>query len=548
MKKSSSNIIPIDLAFSESKWINTPFLYAKLGSTFSRLQQTLMFRVCSSLQDYIAKAITAKCSPTPQSTPSHLSFDDIPTINIPFSDLSVSESHYEVFNDNFLQDFKDLWIEVPDIDSTTGRRLGNIFLPVFDYIYVPTFSTKGDGTAYLYKYNSDDPNRQPVRKAGHISLHINKTVAQFIFDISQGGYVNHLEKIATNASTVYTARLYVLLMKHFGMNKHNPSIDLVSLKDWLGMYERNPKSSEIIREKHEKFYHFKKFVLDTAMNDLDRLGKENKSDITFSYEPVYEPGKTRGNPKAVKFHIKRTPLGDLREIEKHHTSLVNDFVRTMSNKWGGIDPSEIQTIASKIPTNLWSSFQNFCYKDIERMVEAPHRWGGTLDSYVLWLMKKWNQQTSPEDATTLPPLLSPSTPQTPSQPTPPSTAQPSPQPTPQSTPQSSAPSTPQSSAPSSPPSPSQPIDSSSDAHLSALWPEILASLPGNPICEALASATYTGLSMGYFSVRFPSRESLNSFNDMWESKSYAPHVTALKQRIFDRTKSYGMSIIIKRSF
>ena len=59
MKKSSSNIIPIDLAFSESKWINTPFLYAKLGSTFSRLQQTLMFRVCSSLQDYIAKAITA---------------------------------------------------------------------------------------------------------------------------------------------------------------------------------------------------------------------------------------------------------------------------------------------------------------------------------------------------------------------------------------------------------------------------------------------------------------------------------------------------------
>ena len=60
---------------------------------------------------------------------------------------------------------------------------------------------------------------------------------------------------------------------------------------------------------YAKFAHFKTKVLDAVKDDLDRMARENHTDITFTYEAVYLNGRKRGDPDYIEFTIMSTDLG-----------------------------------------------------------------------------------------------------------------------------------------------------------------------------------------------------------------------------------------------
>ena len=60
---------------------------------------------------------------------------------------------------------------------------------------------------------------------------------------------------------------------------------------------------------YAKFAHFKTKVLDAVKDDLDRMARENHTDITFDYQPVYLNGRQRGDPDYIEFTIVSTDLG-----------------------------------------------------------------------------------------------------------------------------------------------------------------------------------------------------------------------------------------------
>ena len=65
-------------------------------------------------------------------------------------------------------------------------------------------------------------------------------------------------------------------------------------------------TTEYIKEAYPKFSQFRKLVLDTSINDINRLNKAGLLDVCISYEPIYNGKRKVGNPEFIRFHIYNT--------------------------------------------------------------------------------------------------------------------------------------------------------------------------------------------------------------------------------------------------
>ena len=57
------------------------------------------------------------------------------------------------------------------------------------------------------------------------------------------------------------------------------------------------------KEAYPKFSQFKKNVIETSINDINRLCKEGMLDVCVSYEPIYNGKRKVGNPAYIEFTI-----------------------------------------------------------------------------------------------------------------------------------------------------------------------------------------------------------------------------------------------------
>lgn len=287
-------------------WNKTPFSYIRTGSRLTLLQQDTMLMVSDHLQEYVKNYFDLglnRADVKPRALFSKYMLEHgIPPFKIYLADMGINPSHYKSVREAIAE--MNMLVDHPELDEN-GRPTGNIiFSPVFTKFLVPQ---TGD-----YYRKCDDQGEiivESARHSGYVEVEINKDVAQYAFDMSQG-YANHPKLIARYATKQSTPKLYFKLLELMGKDRRaKVKLTMQEIKRALGFEPFKDKKSGEWVVPYAKFAHFKTKILDAVKEDLDRMASENHTDITFTYEPVYLNGRKRGDPDYIEFTIMSTDLG-----------------------------------------------------------------------------------------------------------------------------------------------------------------------------------------------------------------------------------------------
>lgn len=418
----------LQLALNELRWINTPVNYTSYAKRYSLIQQDAMLLVSGRLQDHFAKFLNEHRYLSKERPNGGITKEDLlkmGPIRLRLADFGIESSHYDELA-KVINQMKKIEFHLPRFDPETGLRKGEDYMPIFSKIFIPKNFTSREGEDLNYSGDSDtktDEDGQEVRKFrrdGYIEVTINIEVAKAVFDMADG-YFNHLERIAYFCNSAYTSRLYLLLMKYASKGQMHPVIDYNELKDALGMFKVDVEKSDDAQpakvtttEKYQKFSQFRKQVLDVARGDMERLCEENKIEIMLAcidpdkkgYEPIYRGGTKRGNPDKIKFHIKRTPLGVARELEIHRGSSEKRLCAKLMSLYPTLDEERIKAFVADVPEDLWNDFKAYAYNGVQKAVEQPHRWNGTMEEFVFYIMEQWIKQHTEKQVVQQPSLFS----------------------------------------------------------------------------------------------------------------------------------------------
>ena len=406
----------IQLALNELRWINTPVNYTSYAKSYSLIQQDVMLLVSGRLQDHFAKFLNEHRYLSKERPNGGITKEDLlkmGPIRLRLADFGIDSSHYDE-SVKVINQMKKIEFHLPRFDPETGLRKGEDYMPIFSKIFVPKNFTSREGEDFNYSGNSDtktDEDGMEVskfRRDGYIEVTINIEAAKTVFDMADG-YFNHLERIAYFCNSAYTSRLYLLLMKYASKGQMHPIIDYQELKEALGMFKVDVEKSDdeqpvkvVTTEKYQKFSQFRKQVLDVARGDMERLCEENKIEIMLAcidpdkkgYEPIYRGSTKRGNPDKIKFHITRTPLGMAREFKLHRGSSEKRLCSKLMSLYPTLDKERLKAFISEIPEDLWDDFKTYAYNGVPKAVEQPHRWNGTMEEFVFYIMEQWIKQHS----------------------------------------------------------------------------------------------------------------------------------------------------------
>lgn len=406
----------LQLALNELRWINTPVNYTSYAKSYSLIQQDVMLLVSGRLQDHFAKFLNEHRYLSKERPNGGITKEDLlkmGPIRLRLSDFGIDSSHYDE-SVKVINQMKKIEFHLPRFDPETGLRKGEDYMPIFSKIFIPKNFTSREGEELNYSGDSDtkiDEDGQEVRKFrrdGYIEVTINIEVAKAVFDMADG-YFNHLERIAYFCNSAYTSRLYLLLMKYASKGQMHPVIGYRELKEALGMFKVDVEKGDDVQpakvvttEKYQKFSQFRKQVLDVARGDMERLCEENKIEIMLAcidpdkkgYEPIYRGTAKRGNPEKIKFHIKRTPLGVARELELHRGSSEKRLCAKLLSLYPTLDEERLKAFVADVPEDLWENFKVYAYNGVPKAVEQPHRWNGTTEEFVFYIMEQWIRQHS----------------------------------------------------------------------------------------------------------------------------------------------------------
>lgn len=295
----------VELARQEV-WNKTPFSYIRTGKKLTLLQQDTMLMVSDHLQEYISDYFDlglnrADAKPRALFT-KYMLEHGIPPFRIYLADMNIDPANYKVVRKAIEE--MNMLVDHPELDEN-GKPTGHtVFSPVFTKFRVPQ-----TGDFYRKRDEQGEIIVESARHSGYIEVEINKDVAQFAFDMSQG-YVNHPKLIARYASKQKTLPMYFKLQEMMGKEKRTRV--KMSVQEIKKALDFEPFKDDATGEwvvPYQKFAHFKTKILDAVKEDLDRMARENHSDITFDYDSVYLNGRKRGDPDYIEFTIMSTDLG-----------------------------------------------------------------------------------------------------------------------------------------------------------------------------------------------------------------------------------------------
>ena len=290
----------------QESWIKTPFSYIKLGPKLTLFQQDTMLMVSDHLQQYVKNFFDLNLNSTeikPRALfTKYLLEHGIPPFRISLADMNIDPANYKVVR-KAIEDMN-LLVEHQEFDEQGKPTENTIFSPVFTKFRVPQ-----TGDYYRKRDEQGEVIVESARHSGYIEVEINKDVAQYAFDMSQG-YANHPKLIARYATKRSTPRLYFKLQELMGKERHTRvRLTVQEIKNFLGFETFKDDATGEWIVPYAKFAHFKTKVLDAVKEDLDQMAKDNHTDITFTYEPVYLNGRRRGDPDYIEFTVMSTNLG-----------------------------------------------------------------------------------------------------------------------------------------------------------------------------------------------------------------------------------------------
>lgn len=286
-------------------YISTPFAYTKFYKNLTLLQQSILNKVSEHLQEYVKKyygSELCKSRVIPRSLFSVAEKNNgIPDFQVLYAELGVSINNYPIAN-AAVKDILDLTVDAPGFDK--------------------------DGNPAIVKYNIFTKANMSSEEKNGITFSLNKEVVDYVFDMSQG-YVSHPANIAQIGRVERMPMIYYLLFKKSEKWRNRiVYLTVMEIKEYLGMYA---KSNDVTMQKTEMYPRFSKFkqkVIETSINDINRLKKDNLIDICLSYECIYTGKRKVGNPNYIAFHI----YDNLRDLFKENKEAAGLDISSMQDK------------------------------------------------------------------------------------------------------------------------------------------------------------------------------------------------------------------------
>lgn len=284
-----------------TKYINTPFAYARAQKGLTLLQQNVMVRVVAHLQGYMDKFFKTPILRNSEEDPKPLMTEDdkdsLPPVRIELSELGVSSSSYSRVR-SALEEVLDVKIEktIEDENGKPVKRLINMF----SKIDTPVTDKKTTVRMRVNKTDEDLTEVQVDRTRGYIDIHLNKEVLWEMFDMNQG-YVSHPEDIARIGKVDNMPLMYYLIrhkMLNFKLSKAR--VTLTELRDYLGMQKRDDQG-RITDVKYPRYSQFKSRIINTALGDIKRVCDAGQIDFYFDMVEIRPRGKKTGDPDYLEF-------------------------------------------------------------------------------------------------------------------------------------------------------------------------------------------------------------------------------------------------------
>ena len=308
------------------QYISTPFAYTKFSKNLSLLQQSVLTKVSEHLQSYVRHFFGSELRNDPK-VPRPLfseaeKHNGMPEFIMSYAELGVDIANYNVAR-AAVQEVLNLTVDAPGEDDE-----GKASVKAFNIFTHANISFEG-GTG--------------------VSFRLNPEVVDYVFDMSQG-YVRHPADIARIGQIERMPMMYYYLHKKSEHWKHRlVRLTVLEIKTYLGMLgkitegtdERSGRPRKDGKEKKEaypKFSQFKKNVIETSINDINRLRKDGMLDVCVSYEPIYNGKRKVGNPAYIEFSIYDTieqmqqALAKKQEIQRR-TSLFVEDVKYGEKEW-----------------------------------------------------------------------------------------------------------------------------------------------------------------------------------------------------------------------
>lgn len=325
-------------------YISTPFAYTRLSKNLTLLQQSMLNKVSEHLQKYIQyyygsdlKLQTEK----PRSLFSQAEKNHgLPVFLVSYAELGVGIANFNVAK-KAVDEVLSLTIEAPGKDK--------------------------DGKDSIVKQLVFSSANMSYNESTGIAFTLNPVVVDWVFDMSQG-YVRHPADIARIGQVERMPMMYYYLFKKSEKWKNREvPLKVSEIKDYLGLLKsvrkvtgdgssrgrslRVADSDDMveIKEAYPKFSQFKKNVLETSINDINRLCYDGLLDVCVSYEPVYNGKRKVGNPEFIKFCI----YDSIEEMQK----ATRPQQQTMAfDESSGSKPKEQSEVYTSDYINEWNAF------------------------------------------------------------------------------------------------------------------------------------------------------------------------------------------------
>ena len=273
------------------RYISTPFAYTKFSKNLSLLQQSVLTKVSELLQSYVRHFFGSELRKDPK---------------VPRPLFSEAEKHNGM--PEFIMSYAELGVDIANYNVARAAVQEVLNLTV------DAPSEDGDGKASIKAFNIFTHANISFEGGTGVSFRLNQEVVDYVFDMSQG-YVRHPADIARIGQIERMPMMYYYLHKKSEHWKYRVvNLEVLEIKTYLGMLgkitegtdERSGRPRKDGKEKKEaypKFSQFKKNVIETSINDINRLCKDGMLDVCVSYKPIYNGKRKVGNPAYIEFTI-----------------------------------------------------------------------------------------------------------------------------------------------------------------------------------------------------------------------------------------------------
>ena len=140
----------------------------------------------------------------------------------------------------------------------------------------------------------------------------------------------------------------------------------------------------------------------TALDDIKRVCDAGQIDFYFDIKEVRPRGKKTGEPSYIEF----VKVAEKKKAKQEHRKASEKrLCKTLCELYPTLDEERLKAFIADVPEDLWNDFKAYAYNGVPKAVEQPHRWNGTMEEFVFYIMEQWIKQHTEKQAVQQPSLF-----------------------------------------------------------------------------------------------------------------------------------------------